>query len=174
MTVCRQVSADLTNVQDNTEIWGQQYERKASDIISLQQQIAGDIALKLRSTLNGTEKQQVTKQGTQNAEAYQLYVKGRYYWSKRTSADIKTAISYCNQAVDEGPGYALADAGLADAYFVPVSIPLFVYRTPSISCVVRNPRRFSIRFAYVTSRESLRSRRASLIRWVSANPAYAG
>src|SRR5216684_9240987 len=118
MTVCRQVSADLTNVQDNTESWGQQYERKASDIISLQQQIAGDIALKLRSNLNGTEKQQVTKQDTQNAEAYQLYVKGRYYWSKRTSADIKTAISYFNQAIDKDPGYALAYSGLADAYSV--------------------------------------------------------
>jgi TolB-like protein len=89
-----QVSADLTNVQDNTEIWGEQYERKASDILALQQQIAGDIAGKLRSQLTGAEKQQVTKQGTQNTEAYQLYVKGRYYWTKRTNADIKTSISY--------------------------------------------------------------------------------
>jgi TolB-like protein/predicted Ser/Thr protein kinase len=72
-----QVSADLTNIQDNTEIWGERYERKASDIIALQQQIAGDIAAKLRSKLSGSEKQQVTKQGTQNPEAYQLYVKGR-------------------------------------------------------------------------------------------------
>jgi eukaryotic-like serine/threonine-protein kinase len=61
-----QISAELTNVQDNTEIWGEHYERKSSDIISLQQQIAGDIAGKLRSKLSGTEKQQVTKQGTQN------------------------------------------------------------------------------------------------------------
>jgi serine/threonine protein kinase/Tfp pilus assembly protein PilF len=113
-----QVSADLTNVQDNTEIWGEQYERKASDIISLQQQIAGDIAGKLRSKLSGAEKQQVTKQGTQSPEAYQLYVKGRYYWNKRTNADIKTAISYFNQAIDKDPGYALAYAGLADAYGV--------------------------------------------------------
>jgi eukaryotic-like serine/threonine-protein kinase len=113
-----QVSADLTNVQDNTEIWGEQYERKASDIIALQQQIAGDIAGKLRSQLTGAEKQQVTKQGTQNAEAYQLYVKGRYYWNKRTNADIKTAISYFNQAIDKDPGYALAYAGLSDAYSV--------------------------------------------------------
>ena len=113
-----QVSADLTNVQDNTEIWGERYERKASDIISLQQQIAGDIADKLRSKLSGTEKQQVTKQGTQNPEAYQLYVKGRYYWNKRTSPDITTAISYFNQAIDKDPGYALAYAGLADAYGV--------------------------------------------------------
>ena len=113
-----QVSADLTNVQDNTEIWGEQYERKSSDIISLQQQIAGDIADKLRSKLSGAEKQQVTKQGTQNPEAYQLYVKGRYYWNKRTNDDIRTAISYFNQAIDKDPGYALAYSGLADAYSV--------------------------------------------------------
>ncbi|MGO9650679.1 MAG: tetratricopeptide repeat protein, partial [Terriglobales bacterium] len=113
-----QVSAELTNVQDNTAIWGEQYERKASDIIALQQQIAGDIADKLRSKLTGAEKQQVTKQGTQNPEAYQLYVKGRYYWNKRTNADIKTAISYFNQAIDKDPNYALAYAGLADAYGV--------------------------------------------------------
>jgi eukaryotic-like serine/threonine-protein kinase len=113
-----QVSAELTNVQDNTEIWGEQYERKATDVISLQQQIAGDIADKLRSKLSGDEKQQVTKQGTQNAEAYQLYVKGRYYWNKRTNADIQTAISYFNQAVDKDPAYGLAYAGLADAYSV--------------------------------------------------------
>jgi serine/threonine protein kinase/TolB-like protein/cytochrome c-type biogenesis protein CcmH/NrfG len=113
-----QVSADLTNVQDNTEIWGEQYESKASDIISLQQQIAGDIAGKLRSKLSGAEKQQVAKQGTQNADAYRLYVKGRYYWNKRTNADIKTAISYFNQAIDKDPSYALAYSGLADAYNV--------------------------------------------------------
>jgi len=113
-----QVSADLTSVQDNTEIWGEQYERKASDIISLQQQIAGDIANKLRSKLSGADKQQVAKQGTQNPEAYQLYVKGRYYWNKRTGTDIKTSISYFNQAIEKDPGYALAYSGLADAYSV--------------------------------------------------------
>ncbi len=113
-----QVSADLTSVEDNTEIWGEQYERKTSDIIALQQQIAGDIADKLRSKLSGDEKQQVTKQGTQNADAYQLYVKGRYYWNKRTNADIQSAISYFNQAIDKDPSYALAYAGLADAYSV--------------------------------------------------------
>jgi serine/threonine protein kinase/TolB-like protein len=113
-----QVSADLTNVQDNTEIWGGQYERKASDIISLQQQIAGDIAGKLRAKMSGAEKQQVARQGTQNPEAYQLYVKGRYYWNKRNVADIHTAISYFNQAIDKDPGYALAYSGVADGYAV--------------------------------------------------------
>ena len=113
-----QVSADLTNVKDNTEIWGEHYERKASDILGLQEQIASDIAGKLRSKLSGDQKQQVSKQGTQNPEAYQLYVKGRYYWNKRTAADLNTAISYFNQAIDKDPGYALAYAGLADAYGV--------------------------------------------------------
>jgi eukaryotic-like serine/threonine-protein kinase len=113
-----QVSADLTNVADNTEIWGEHYERKSADILSLQQQIAGDIADKLRSKLTGAEKQQVSKQGTQNPDAYQLYVKGRYYWNKRTNADLKTSITYFNQAIEKDPSYALAYAGIADAYAV--------------------------------------------------------
>ena len=113
-----EVSADLTNVHDNTEIWGERYERKAAEIIPLQQQIAGDIADKLRSKLTGDEKQQVTRQGTQNPEAYQLFVKGRYYWNKRTNADITTAISLFKQAIDKDPNYALAYCGLADAYGV--------------------------------------------------------
>jgi serine/threonine protein kinase/tetratricopeptide (TPR) repeat protein len=111
-----QVTADLTSVQDNTEIWGEHYERKAADIISLQQQIASDIAGKLRSTLTGSEKQQVVKQGTQNPEAYQLYVKGRYYWNKRNATDLHTAIAYFNQAIDKDPNFAQAYAGLADVY----------------------------------------------------------
>jgi len=113
-----QVSTDLTNVQDNNEIWGQQYERKTSDIMSLQEQIAGDIANKLRTKMSGAEKQQVTKQGTQNPEAYQFYVKGRYYWNKRTPGDLKTALSYFQQAIDKDPNYAMAYAGLADTYGV--------------------------------------------------------
>ena len=111
-----QVTAGLTKVQDNTEVWGEQYERKASDILALQQQIAGDIADKLRSKLSGTQKQQVTKQGTANPEAYQLYVKGRYYWNKRTAPDLKTAVTYFLQAIDKDPAYAEAWAGLADGY----------------------------------------------------------
>ena len=112
------VSAELTSAQDNTEIWAEHYQRKANDIVALQQQIAGDIAGKLRSKLTGAEKQQVTKQGTQNSDAYQLYVKGRYSWNKRTPADLNAAISYFNQALDKDPGYALAYAGLADTYLV--------------------------------------------------------
>jgi serine/threonine protein kinase len=113
-----QVSADLTNVQDNTQLWGEHYESNSSDILALQQKIAGDIAEKLRSKLSSAEKSQVTKQGTQNQQAYQLYVKGRYYWNKRTATDIQTAITCFKQAIDKDPGYALAYTGLADAYSV--------------------------------------------------------
>src|SRR5262249_9035387 len=88
-----EVSAELTNVRDNTEMWGQQYSGKSSEIIALQQQIAGDLAEKLRSNLTTTEKQQVTKQGTQNPQAYELYLKGRYEWNKRTMRDLEESIS---------------------------------------------------------------------------------
>jgi serine/threonine protein kinase/Tfp pilus assembly protein PilF len=117
-----EVSAELTDVRDNTAIWGQHYSGRSTDIISLQQQIAGDLAEKLRSKLGTSEKQQVAKQGTQNPEAYELYLKGRYYWNKRTPSDIETAISYFNQAIAKDPGYALAYSGLADAYEV---LPLY-------------------------------------------------
>jgi TolB-like protein len=111
-----EVSAELTDVRDNTEIWGQHYNGKSTELIALQQQIAGDIAEKLRSKLSGSEKQQVTKLGTQNPESYELYLKGRYYWNKQTVPDITSAISYFNQAIAKDPGYALAYSGLADAY----------------------------------------------------------
>jgi eukaryotic-like serine/threonine-protein kinase len=111
-----EVSAELTDVRDNTEIWGQHYSGESADIISLQQQIAGDIAEKLRSKLSPSEKQRVTKQGTQNPEAYELYLKGRYYWNKQTPSDIATAATYFNQAISKDPGYALAYSGLAETY----------------------------------------------------------
>jgi tetratricopeptide (TPR) repeat protein len=111
-----EVSAELTDVRDNTEIWGQHYSGKSADILSLQQQIAGDIAGKLRSKLSSSEKQQVTKQGTQNPEAYELYLKGRYSWNRHTPSEIATAITYFDQAISKDPGYAMAYSGLADAY----------------------------------------------------------
>ena len=113
-----EVSAEITDVRDNNEIWGQHYSGKNTEIISLQRQMASDIAEQLRSKLSTSEKQQVAKQGTQNPEAYDLYLKGRYYWNKRTASDIGTAISYFNQAIAKDPRYALAFSGLADAYSV--------------------------------------------------------
>ena len=111
-----EVSAELTDVRDSTEIWGQHYSGKSTDIISLQQQIAEDIAEKLQSKLSSSEKRLVTKQGTQNPEAYDLYLKGRYEWNKRTPASLESAISYFKEAIAKDSGYALAYSGLADAY----------------------------------------------------------
>jgi TolB-like protein/DNA-binding winged helix-turn-helix (wHTH) protein len=113
-----EVSAGLIDTCDNTEIWQHHYTGKASQIISLQEQIAGDIAGKLRSQLSSSEKQQITRQGTQNSEAYDLYLKGRHAWNNRTYAELQQAISYFNQAIEKDPGYALAYSGLADVYSV--------------------------------------------------------
>ncbi len=116
------ISAELTDIRDNTEIWGHRYTGNSANLISLQQQIAGDIATKLRSTLSSSERQHVMRQGTQNAEAYELYLKGRYAWNRRTRPDLEAAISYFNQAIDKDPEYALAYSGLADTYSV---LPFF-------------------------------------------------
>jgi len=113
-----EISAELTNVQDNTEIWGHRYTGKRADLILLQQKMAGDIAGNLRSTLSPAVREQVTNQGTQDAEAYSLYLKGRYAWNNRTYSELAKAISYFNRAIDEDPEYALAYSGLADVYSV--------------------------------------------------------
>jgi len=113
-----EISAELTDIRDNTEVWGHRYTGKTANLVSLQQQIAGDIAGKLRSTLSSSERQLVTRQGTQDPEAYELYLKGRYAWNNRTSSELEKAISAFNQAIARDPGYALAYSGLADVYSV--------------------------------------------------------
>jgi adenylate cyclase len=113
-----EISAELTDVRDNTEIWGHRYTGKRADIILLQQRMASDIAGQLRSTLSAADKQQVTNQGTRDAEAYSLYLKGRYAFNNRTFSRLETAISYFNQAIEKDPEYALAYSGLADVYSV--------------------------------------------------------
>ena len=112
------ISAELTNVRDNTAIWGHRYTGKMADMIALQQHIASDIAGELRSSLSSAARQQVARQGTQNGKAYSLYLKGRYAWNKRTRPQLEAAVSYFNQAIAEDPEFALAYSGLADAYSV--------------------------------------------------------
>jgi TolB-like protein len=111
-----QVSADLTDVRDNTAIWGKQYAGKISDLIQLQGQIAGDVAEKLCSPLSAADRQLVSRQGTQNMEAYNLYLKGRYGWYQRNFPSLQASIPYFNQAIAKDPGYALAYSALADVY----------------------------------------------------------
>jgi TolB-like protein len=113
-----QVSAELTSVPDNTEIWGKRYTGKTSGLLQLQEQIASDIAEKLRSTLTTADKQLVSRQGTQNMEAYTLYLKGRYGWNERSFPSLEASIPYFNQALAKDPGDALAYSALADVYSV--------------------------------------------------------
>ncbi len=113
-----EVSAELTDLRDNVETWGQHYVGKRANLVSLQQQISGDIAEKLRAKLSSYEKQQVTRQDTQDPEAYELYLKGRYSWNKRSYQDLNAAIYDFNEAIVKDPRYALAYSGIADVYAV--------------------------------------------------------
>ena len=112
------VSAELVDVENNRRLWGGQYDRRPSDILAVQSEISREISEQLRSRLTNEEEKRLTKHYTENTEAYQDYLKGRYYWNKRTGDDLKKAIDYFNQAIAKDPLYALAYAGLADCYIV--------------------------------------------------------
>jgi serine/threonine protein kinase/Tfp pilus assembly protein PilF len=110
------ISVNLEDVQNSRQIWGEQYNRKLSNLISVQREIASDIYGRLRPRLEGEEKKLLAKQATDNAEAYQIYLQGLFYWNKWTQADFKRAADYFTQAAQKDPRYALAYAGLADSY----------------------------------------------------------
>jgi len=112
------ISAELVDASNNHRIWGERYERQLSDILLVQSDIAKDISESLRSKLTGEEQKRVVKRYTENQDAYQAYLKGRYHWNKRTGADLNKSIEYYNQAISIDPGYALAYSGLADCYLV--------------------------------------------------------
>jgi TolB-like protein/Tfp pilus assembly protein PilF len=112
------IGAELVDARDDTRLWGEQYNRRLSDILAVQEEIARDISGKLRQRLTGEEKKQLTKRYTENAEAYASYLKGRYHWNKRTGEDIQKGIGYFQQAIEKDPTYALAYAGLADSYVI--------------------------------------------------------
>jgi eukaryotic-like serine/threonine-protein kinase len=111
------ISAELVDVQDKSHLWGTQYERKLSDLITWKGEIAKDVSEKLRLRLSGDEQKRLTKSYTDNTEAYQLYLKGRYYSAKGTEEEIRKGIEYFNQAINVDPNYALAYAGLSSAYY---------------------------------------------------------
>ena len=110
------IRTELVNVADGTEIWGQQYSRKVADVFAVQEEIAKEISEKLSLKLSGAEKQQLAKRPTENLKAFQYYMQGRASTQRRTREDLLTAISYCEKAIEEDRNYALAYAGLTDAY----------------------------------------------------------
>jgi len=111
------VSTELIDARDNKQIWGEQYQRKASDLLSVQRDIAQEISRNLRLKLSNAENGQIAKHYTENPEAYDLYLKGRFYWNKRNREGVMKSAEYFNQAIERDPKYALAYAGLADSYF---------------------------------------------------------
>jgi serine/threonine-protein kinase len=112
------INAELVDARDNTLLWGQPYHRKLSDLLSVQEEIAKEISEKLRLRLSGEEQKRLTKRYTDNTEAYQLYLQGRYHWNRRTAEGYKRAIEHFEQAIEKDSSYALAYTGLADCYNV--------------------------------------------------------
>jgi tetratricopeptide (TPR) repeat protein len=110
------ISAELIDIRDNKQLWGEKYQRKLADMLAVQREIAREITNNLRPTLAGVDLTRVNKQYTANADAYQLYLKGRFYWNKRLPADLQKAITFFQQAIERDPAYAQAYSGLADSY----------------------------------------------------------
>jgi TolB-like protein len=112
------VQAELVDVKQNAQLWGDRFNRRGADLLNVEDEIAQQIAENLRLTLTGEERERLARRQTDNTDAYHLYLKGRYYWSKRTPPDLKKSIEYFEQAIAKDAGYALAYAGLASAHVV--------------------------------------------------------
>ena len=110
------VTVQLTSVRDGRTLWSERYDRELADVFAIQDEIAGTIVRTLRSTLLGDLGDPTPVRYTANVRAYSLYLKGRFWWNRRTQADIAQGIRYFEQAIAEDPGYALAYSGLADSY----------------------------------------------------------
>ena len=110
------ISVELIDIRDNKQLWGEQYERRTADMLSIQREIAREITNNLRPTLSGVDQSRMNKQYTASSEAYELYLKGRFYWNKRTPSDLQKAISFFEQAIEKDPKYAMAYSGVADSY----------------------------------------------------------
>jgi eukaryotic-like serine/threonine-protein kinase len=108
------IQTELVDVDKESQLWGEQYNRKMSDLLIIQKEIASEISERLRLRLSGNDQKRLSKGDTDNTEAYQLYLKGRYYWNKRTEEAVAKAFDYYKQASDKDPAYALAYDGLAD------------------------------------------------------------
>lgn len=110
------VSAELIDVRQGSQLWGERYKRTLADLYEVEEEIAKKISESLRVQLNGKENGRGAKRFTENSDAYQLYLRGRYCWNRRTPQDIRKGYRYFQQAIDNDAGYALAYSGLADCY----------------------------------------------------------
>jgi tetratricopeptide (TPR) repeat protein len=108
----------LINALTDAHLWADTYDRKLTDIFAVESEIAKTIADTLQAKLSGSEKTAMSKKPTTNPEAYELYLKGRFFWNKRTADDLRRSIDYFNQAIAKDPNYALAYAGLAQTWSI--------------------------------------------------------
>ena len=112
------VNVQLINALTDAHLWADTYDRKLTDIFAVESDIAKTIAETLQAKLTGSEKSSIAKVPTTNPEAYELYLKGRFFWNKRTAADLRKAIDYFNQAIEKDPSYALAYAAVAQSWLI--------------------------------------------------------
>jgi len=110
------VQVDLVDAVTGSQLWGQEYERKLVDVLAVKQALVREVTEKLRLKLTGEQQQRLTQRDTTNPEAYQFYLRGRYYWNKRTAENLTKAMEQFQQAADKDPNYALAYVGLSDSY----------------------------------------------------------
>src|SRR5262249_54847004 len=108
------VDAELVNVRNNGHLWGGQFHRTLAELPAVQEEMAKQISAKLRGSLTAQGNKPLTKRYTENPQAYQLYLRGRYLWEQRTEKTIQEGINHFDQAIALDPGYSLAYAGLAD------------------------------------------------------------
>ncbi|MEO7675055.1 MAG: hypothetical protein ABIU09_13365, partial [Pyrinomonadaceae bacterium] len=112
------VQVDLINTSDGAQIWGNRYEGRTSDLVNIQQRIGSDVTAQLKLKLTGAQEQEIAKTYTENSEAYQHYLRGRFYWNKRTAEGIMKAVEEFQAAADADPSFALAFVGLGDSYLL--------------------------------------------------------
>ena len=110
------VQVDLVNAATGDQIWGAGYDRKIADLVAIKQAIAQEVTTKLKLKLSSDEQRRLAKRDSSNAEAYRFYLRGRYFWNKRTPDGIKQAIEQFQQSIERDPSFALGYAGLADSY----------------------------------------------------------
>ena len=110
------VSVEMVNVNDNNRLWGARYDRKLSDLVAVQNEISREVLNKLRLRLTGEQEKRATNRYTENTEAYQLYLRGRYHWNRRALDDLWKGLESFQRAIELDPNFALAWSGLADSY----------------------------------------------------------